>query len=166
MTQLSANLLTISGQNDDMIKIAHVRMKRYIPKNNISFHKRYIRWQVLSTFLIFREVFLVKKSSRNTQAACFSRYFSGDLCWCKRSSHENPWFISLAFKLRIYDGGQKITCCRTGSSLVAAPLISLLHAMHLTRLGFSHQKKNGCEDVKIACFFSQLKSAKKKNRFT
>ncbi|CAK9114347.1 unnamed protein product [Durusdinium trenchii] len=35
--------------------------------------------------------------------------------------------------VQIYDGGQKITCCRTGSSLVAAPLISLLHAMHLTR---------------------------------
>lgn len=35
--------------------------------------------------------------------------------------------------VQIYDGGQKISCCRTGSSLVAAPLISLLHAMHLTR---------------------------------
>jgi len=35
--------------------------------------------------------------------------------------------------VQIYDGGQKITCCRTGSSLVASPMISLLHAMHLTR---------------------------------
>eukprot|EP00439_Symbiodinium_sp_Y106_P077242 s232_g16.t1 len=35
--------------------------------------------------------------------------------------------------VQIFDGGQKITCCRTGSSLVAAPMISLLHAMHLTR---------------------------------
>jgi len=35
--------------------------------------------------------------------------------------------------VQIYNGGQKIVCCRTGSSLVAAPMISLLHAMHLIR---------------------------------
>mmetsp|Transcript_102977 Transcript_102977/g.266277 ORF Transcript_102977/g.266277 Transcript_102977/m.266277 type:complete len:564 (-) Transcript_102977:151-1842(-) len=34
--------------------------------------------------------------------------------------------------VRIYNGGQKIVCCQTNHSIVAAPFISLLHAMHLT----------------------------------
>lgn len=34
--------------------------------------------------------------------------------------------------VKIINGGQKIVCCRTTSSLVAAPIISLLNAMHLT----------------------------------
>jgi len=34
--------------------------------------------------------------------------------------------------IRIFNGGDKIACCRTGSSLVAEPVVSLLHAMHLT----------------------------------
>jgi len=34
--------------------------------------------------------------------------------------------------IRTINGGQKLVCCRTGRSLVAAPVIELLHAMHLT----------------------------------
>ncbi|CAE8618455.1 unnamed protein product, partial [Polarella glacialis] len=34
--------------------------------------------------------------------------------------------------VRIIDGGEKIVCCRTGKSVVAAPIIEMLHAMHLT----------------------------------
>lgn len=35
--------------------------------------------------------------------------------------------------VRIIDGGETLVCHRTGSSFVAAPVIQLLHAMHLTR---------------------------------
>mmetsp|Transcript_70316 Transcript_70316/g.184311 ORF Transcript_70316/g.184311 Transcript_70316/m.184311 type:complete len:570 (+) Transcript_70316:86-1795(+) len=34
--------------------------------------------------------------------------------------------------VQIYNGGQKIVCTQTNHSIVAAPFISLLHAMHLT----------------------------------
>mmetsp|Transcript_60212 Transcript_60212/g.111625 ORF Transcript_60212/g.111625 Transcript_60212/m.111625 type:complete len:569 (+) Transcript_60212:105-1811(+) len=35
--------------------------------------------------------------------------------------------------IRVINGGVKLECYRTGHSLVAAPVIQLLHAMHLTR---------------------------------
>mmetsp|Transcript_34698 Transcript_34698/g.81009 ORF Transcript_34698/g.81009 Transcript_34698/m.81009 type:complete len:556 (-) Transcript_34698:102-1769(-) len=35
--------------------------------------------------------------------------------------------------VRVINGGAKLHCCHTGHSLVAAPVIQLLHAMHLTR---------------------------------
>jgi len=35
--------------------------------------------------------------------------------------------------VRIINGGETLVCHRTGSSFVAAPVIQLLHAMHLTR---------------------------------
>mmetsp|Transcript_96958 Transcript_96958/g.269773 ORF Transcript_96958/g.269773 Transcript_96958/m.269773 type:complete len:499 (+) Transcript_96958:192-1688(+) len=51
--------------------------------------------------------------------------------------------------VQIFDGGRKIVCCRTGSSLVAAPIISLLLAMHLMprRILLAAQRSEAGEEV-------------------
>jgi len=63
--------------------------------------------------------------------------------------------------VRIFNGGQKITCCRTGASLVAAPFISLLHAMHLTprRILLAPQADEAGVDINARLLAALLREA-------
>lgn len=140
-------------------KIAHVSMKRYIPKNNRSFHKGYIWWQVLSTFLIFREVFLVKNPQETLNQLVFPAIFLGIFVGVKDPHAKIPDSY-----LWLSNWGSTMEGKRSRVVGLVVPWL-LLHwslcCMPCTSpggvwFGLFTRKKNGCEDVKIACFFAIL----------